>query len=185
MKWVAGKLEAVHQYIFKDVPSTAKISNKLKDTVVRIELFFLESLESFTLLRTLMRCFLKADEAGENRQVAASSLCLQSQWTSCMIRMLFVSEFTWAALRKMKPEQKKGIIMEMIKLYQTATKYLFSIHCYRRLNVGFTLLNELSRCHSSSVKKRSAHWQIDWHSIWHKWSQRASTEEWFRQLSSH
>ena len=91
------------------------------------------------LVRTLMRCFLIADEAGENRQVAAFSRCLQSQRTSCLIRMLFI-ESTWAALRKIIPEQKKGLIMEMIKLCQTATKYLFSIHCYKRLKEGIHVI---------------------------------------------
>ena len=128
MKQFTGRLEAVYQYFFKDLLKSAKINpgrqwgvqndyRKLKDPLVRIQLCFLESLESIFyrvpdsqkkiwpciyihilhdqlsewtsyIVRTLMWCFLKADEAGKNRKIAASSRCLQSQRTSSLIRML-------------------------------------------------------------------------------------------------
>ena len=79
MERVAGRLETDYQYFFKDVPKTAKISNtlktlegnekyrmiyrKLKDPVVRIEIF-LESLrsvfdhvpDSFTFTFSMISC---------------------------------------------------------------------------------------------------------------------------------
>ena len=67
-----------------------------------------------------MRCFLKADEAGENRQVAAFIRCLQSKRTSCLIRCLWwvsALEQRWGiwSLGRKRPKHR----ISPIKLLQT------------------------------------------------------------------
>ena len=134
------------------------------------------------LVRTLMRCFLIADEAGENRQVAAFSRCLQSQRTSCLIRMLFINESTWAALRKIIPEAEK-------RSNHGDDKALSN--CYK-VSVQHPLLQKAERGDSryymncqedgtdNQSRRRSAYWQMSGHSVRSEWSQRACTEEWFQ-----
>ena len=77
-------------------------------------------------VHTLMRRFLKADEAGENKQVATCSRCLEvkepDSWADA-------DDDQWVHLSNVEKDEawaSKGPIMEMIKYYQTATEYLFS-----------------------------------------------------------
>ena len=99
------------------------------------------------LVRTLMRCFLIADEAGENRQVAAFSRCLQSRRTSCLIRMLFINESTWASVEEdytwaEKRSTNHGDDKALSNCYKVSVQHPLLQKAWKR---EFTLLYELSR----------------------------------------
>ena len=120
-----------------------------KDPDVRVQLTFLESLESVfnrfltllqkeeplihilndqlsKLVRTLMRHFLKADEVEEKTGKKLHLVDVCKSENELPNQMLMIGMSTRTASRKMKPEQQKGSIMEMRKYCQNATKHLFN-----------------------------------------------------------
>ena len=147
-----------------------RICHKLKDPEVLVQLHFLQNLESVfhpflfqkeeplihilyhklsELLRTIMFRFLKPGVVGENTGKKLMSVELSKPENQLSDLLIEVGETTRKkALKKLKPGQEKGgLLIDMRKFYQTATKYLMD-----RLPVGSGIVKDIS-CLNPQLRK--------------------------------
>ena len=147
-----------------------RICHKLKDLEVLVELHFRQNLESvfhhfltlfqkeklihilyhklLELLRTIMFRLLKPGVVGENTGKKLMSVELSKPENQLSDLLIEVGETTCKkALKKLKPGQEKGLLIDMRKFYQTATKYLMD-----RLPVGSGIVKDIS-CLNPQLRK--------------------------------